>query len=91
MCYRFTCLSFSTRNLASGTHDCDQMAKCQNIEGHWKCDCLVGYEGEGYNGTCRDIDECLEEDTCEENSVCINTPGGNICDCNQGIELDFYS
>ena len=60
------------------------MAKCQNIEGYWKCDCLVGYEGDGYNGTCRDIDECQKEETCEKNSVCINTPGGNICDCNQG-------
>ena len=60
------------------------MAKCQNTEGHWKCKCLVGYEGLGYNGTCDDIDECLRPGICEANSKCINTDGGNICECDQG-------
>ena len=67
-----------------GTHNCDKMAKCQNTEGYWKCTCLVGYSGEGYNGTCEDIDECSRPDVCEANSKCINTDGGYICECDQG-------
>ncbi len=38
---------------AQGTHSCDRnLASCNNTEGSFECNCLRGFEGEGYNGTC---------------------------------------
>ena len=32
-----------------------------------------------------DVDECGDSNECDENSVCQNTPGSYLCQCNQGF------
>uniref|UniRef100_A0A8C3AMM8 Si:ch211-241f5.3 n=1 Tax=Cyclopterus lumpus TaxID=8103 RepID=A0A8C3AMM8_CYCLU len=34
-----------------------------------------------------DIDECLEENACDQNAACVNTPGSFHCVCNAGFGL----
>ena len=32
-----------------------------------------------------DIDECtVNMDECDDNAICINTPGSRYCECQQG-------
>jgi len=31
-----------------------------------------------------DIDECTRADICPANSVCTNSPGSYLCDCENG-------
>lgn len=52
---------------------------CNTVSG--RCDCKTGWSGE----TCDDdIDECLEETSCPNISVCINSNGSFSCKCNTG-------
>lgn len=50
-----------------------------------KCDkCAEGYTKE--EDTCKDVDECLLEDVCEdENKQCTNKEGGYDCSCKDGF------
>jgi len=53
------------------------------------CECLSGFEGDGYQGAnftgCTDIDECVTgENNCGANSYCNNTEGSFTCTCNPG-------
>ncbi|XP_071159496.1 cysteine-rich with EGF-like domain protein 2 isoform X1 [Mytilus edulis] len=50
-----------------------------------KCDkCAEGYTME--DNSCKDVDECLLEDICEdENKVCTNKDGGYDCKCKDGL------
>ena len=36
---------------SSNTHDCHQMAVCNNTEGSYDCSCQHGYNGDGNNCT----------------------------------------
>ena len=47
------------------------------------CECKDGFIMENESG-CVDIDECKNQDTCNENAKCQNTDGSYTCSCNQG-------
>ncbi|XP_063759139.1 adhesion G protein-coupled receptor E1 isoform X2 [Eleginops maclovinus] len=74
---------------------CGPNALCFNTIPQYSCICDVGYistnEEESFrngdNITCRDLDECQEENVCGQNAKCINTQGSYRCDCNAGFEL----
>jgi hypothetical protein len=51
------CALFNKLN-GKSIHNCDVNANCTNTEGGFECDCNDGYEGEGSEGNCIDIDEC---------------------------------
>ncbi|CAK8678007.1 unnamed protein product [Clavelina lepadiformis] len=66
-------------------HDCDNNAQCTNTIGSFSCSCNPGYTGDGRNGSCTDINECLTgQNGCRQNSKCLNTVGSYRCPCNGG-------
>ena len=48
------------------------------------CRCKDGFERNDSN-ICEDIDECLEEDSCDENAICMNDEGSYNCTCKTGF------
>ena len=63
------------------THTCDDGYTCNNIPGSFTCECGLGYNL-AEDGTCTDIDECVEETVCSGyvSGSCTNTDGSYICD-----------
>ena len=71
-----------------GRSRCHDKAQCSDHPGGFRCDCAVGYSGDGVNN-CDDIDECaLDTNGCDRRSTCFNTPGSFYCTCNAGYEPD---
>lgn len=75
---------------SSSLNDCHALSECLNTPGTFECGgCPVGYEGTGY-GTqdgCKDVDECVNADTCPLGD-CVNTPGSFQCGdytCQEGF------
>ncbi|XP_071772978.2 adhesion G protein-coupled receptor E5 [Centroberyx gerrardi] len=74
---------------------CGPNAKCHNAIPLYSCICDAGFisssGAESFrrseNVTCRDIDECQEENPCGQNAACFNTPGSYYCVCNTGFGL----
>ncbi|XP_044036739.1 adhesion G protein-coupled receptor E2 isoform X2 [Siniperca chuatsi] len=74
---------------------CGPNAKCFNTIPHYSCNCDDGFISttgvekfrNGDNVTCRDVDECQEENVCGQNATCINTPGSYHCVCDAGFGL----
>uniref|UniRef100_A0A914XX63 Uncharacterized protein n=1 Tax=Panagrolaimus superbus TaxID=310955 RepID=A0A914XX63_9BILA len=69
-------------NLTSVPVSCSINGQCSNISGNPVCECLPGYNGNGYN--CSDIDECADSKICSANinqGVCTNLPGTYNCTC----------
>ncbi|XP_072046366.1 uncharacterized protein [Amphiura filiformis] len=63
----------------AGCHDTH--ATCTNTAGSFMCDCVAGFEGDGFN--CTDVDECIDPATCPTNlnERCFNTFGNYSCLC----------
>ncbi|KAK3894022.1 hypothetical protein Pcinc_002181, partial [Petrolisthes cinctipes] len=63
--------------------------KTDEAPGRFHCSCVPGYsivQVKGFMGYCQDVDECsVKEDLCEEEHVCINTPGSFVCRYNPGV------
>ncbi|KAL3857455.1 hypothetical protein ACJMK2_012125 [Sinanodonta woodiana] len=59
---------------------------CVNTNGSYECNCVSGYIKDE-NGTCIDINECMDPvvNLCEQ--VCVNTPGAFFCSCNTGFTI----
>ena len=49
------------------------------------CLCPDGYSLASDWKTCKDNDECLEEDNGGCDQMCVNTPGGHQCECHVGF------
>lgn len=73
---------------AAGTDNCDRRGECTNTEGSFECACSDGFEGLGTFGTCKDIDECANENVCNEFATCKNNFGTHSCTCNAGYVGD---
>ena len=73
-------------NECSPVSPCGSGHRCQNTPGSYNCICLSGYRFQ--NGTCEDIDECVENPTiCGPNSTsCRNRTGSYQCGCQPGYE-----
>jgi len=56
--------------------------------GSYTCDCDDGYAFNSQQGTCIDIDECLQNNLCGPNSQCSNRQPGYTCSCLQGFITD---
>lgn len=55
--------------------------------------CAEGYE-EDETGYCKDVNECLSDDTCLNRGVCTNTAGEFLCNCTNpwvGYKCQFHS
>ncbi|XP_033634915.1 fibrillin-2-like [Asterias rubens] len=61
---------------------------CINLEGTFRCDCLLGYRYDAMKYQCTDIDECAEGMSyCRSNAICRNTIGSHVCECRAGYTL----
>ncbi|KAF7849176.1 hypothetical protein BT93_L1157 [Corymbia citriodora subsp. variegata] len=73
----------------SMSYMCTKNTTCTNAENGsgYKCNCPEGYRGNPYleNG-CHDIDECVEQNPCEE--ICQNIEGSYTCLCPKGYHGD---
>ena len=60
--------------------NCDDDARCTNLNGSFECECNPGFAGDGVE--CSDIDECsLSLHTCDANATCTNLKGSFSCRC----------
>ncbi|XP_064643492.1 uncharacterized protein LOC135497618 [Lineus longissimus] len=67
---------------------CVPNSKCQNYLGGYMCECMTGYEGNGWE-KCDDIDECeTGKHTCHARADCSNTVGSHKCTCKEGFKGD---
>ena len=73
---------------------------CQNTNGSFTCDCMVGYQTNNVTSLCEDIDECNDSNACREDADCVNTDGSFYCNCNlllncticnAGFTQNFYN
>ena len=73
---------------ADGTADCPAHSTCLDTADAYECECLAGYERNGF--ICLDIDECAAGDGggCDPNADCQNQQGGFACTCRPGFEGD---
>ncbi|XP_074657333.1 uncharacterized protein LOC141910540 [Tubulanus polymorphus] len=69
----------------SGTHEV-----CNNVVGSYECNCKSGFTRNNL-GVCSDIDECLNQNVCDNNAICSNNAGSFSCRCNSGYYGDGYS
>ncbi|XP_052809635.1 fibrillin-1-like, partial [Mya arenaria] len=63
-------------------YSCPGNAKCVNTLGSFICKCFTGYTLE--NGTCTNIDECLNPSLNDCDQKCADTPGNYECKCHEG-------
>ena len=71
--------------LATGLHNCNDLAICENTFGSFECYCPDGYSTNDGGVTCHDKNECLNgEAECPDHSTCENTDGSYECKCDDG-------
>ncbi|CAG0912308.1 unnamed protein product [Notodromas monacha] len=57
---------------------CDEVAKCENMPGGFRCNCPGGYKLSRSGMMCDDIDECLVHSGICENGRCQNSAGAKL-------------
>ena len=75
------------------THNCHGSAYCDNNEGSFYCECVVGFKGDGIN--CENENECEEAggaryEFCHEKAICIDLFGSFRCECITGYVGDGW-
>jgi hypothetical protein len=79
---------------AASVSPCHPNATCTNatpedVPAGFTCACKDGYQGNG--ATCRDINECDEDDACADNASCTNRAGSHECACKRPFTGDDAS
>ena len=75
---------FDVNECQLDSHECHDIATCENLEGSYDCQCPIGYQGDGFvsSSGCLDIDECNSDvNTCHLMASCSNTEGSFNCEC----------
>lgn len=62
---------------------CEHECYHKNIS-HASCVCLHGFQLAEDGKACRDVDECVDDRQCPDNTDCMNTIGGFECNCLSG-------
>ncbi|KAK4307648.1 hypothetical protein Pmani_020604 [Petrolisthes manimaculis] len=75
------------------SNPCGEGGYCENTEGSYTCQCLLGYNKEPGEDLCADVNECqLGSHSCLSNQRCDNTLGSYICiriaGCGTGYTLN---
>ena len=84
----YTCLDVD-ECLEDDDNDCDVFATCTNEIGSYSCECLEGFDGDGFN--CTEVNECETGDhDCHTDATCENIIGGFNCTCNEGYYGDGW-
>ena len=55
-----------------------------------ECECKQGFSLEKNGKFCIDIDECLLDNHCDQNALCVNSVGFFSCSCNSGYYGDGW-
>lgn len=72
---------------SDGSHDCDEHASCENLEGSYSCECDAGYSGNGQS--CAVSTDCGADLTiCSADATCELAEGGMTCVCGPGYTGD---
>merc|ERR1712113_266143 len=72
---------------AIGISNCGANAQCIDTIGGFDCECIAGYNGDGFS--CVNNDECAAgTHDCDVNAKCTDTDGGFDCECNAGYNGD---
>lgn len=70
----------------------DTAGACTDTATGYTCEC-TDYYFEFFNGSCRDIDECMSIQFCNYNgdtlATCTNTSPGYDCGCSEGFEISY--
>ena len=72
--------------------DCSMNEECVSPKA-FDCTCSKGFERESSlsTGSCQDSNECLSENDCSENAVCLNSVGSYTCECTSGYYGDGFN
>ncbi len=64
--------------------NCGANTTCTNFDGGYRCDCALGYSGDG--ASCTDVDECgtADKQACAVETECENLGGFYACGCPEG-------
>ena len=76
------------------THNCHGSAYCDNNEGSFYCECVVGFRGDGID--CENENECEEAggaryEFCHDKATCIDLFGSFRCECITGYFGDGWN
>ena len=62
---------------------CPSGQKCVSPTSN-QCACKEGFTPDKNTDFCLDVDECLLDNDCHQNSTCVNSEGSYNCTCNSG-------
>lgn len=60
---------------------------CSSLNSGYVCNCFAGWTNP--QNCNEDIDECQMQSVCQNNGVCVNTPGSFRCDCPPSLTGTF--
>ena len=63
---------------------CPENTLCGNSYGSFSCLCAPGYV-KSYDGSCMNVNECLQSPCSDKNSFCVDTEGSYFCTCKKGL------